>query len=210
MPHCAKPLLKRPVVHVPNGCLLAASPRFIYARNHLHLLLLLPRQVEHQCVRFRLCLRHRGGRFRRFARPRQKGPGSGAPRARAVMHKQLDARGPRVGKRVAVMRLDSAAHLHHGANSRSGPTRMSTGTVASHSTSMRITAANSAAHSTCQPTLTVATPRWRSSEISGEATTAFCTAMNWPPCRARSAAWLPVPAFDNSYPRAASANHIGV
>lgn len=108
------------------------------------------------------------------------------------------------------MRLDGAAHLHHGASSRSRPARISSGRVASHSASMRITAANSAAHWTCQPTVTVAAPGWRSSEISGEATTAFCTAMNWPPCRALSAAWLPVPAFDNSHPRAASANHIGV
>lgn len=48
---------------------------------------------------------------------RQKRLGSGArrtPCAKATVQMQLDARGPRVGTQVAVMRLDGAAHLYYG------------------------------------------------------------------------------------------------
>lgn len=42
------------------------------------------------------------------------------------MHQQFDARGPCVGKQLAVMRLGAAEHLNHPGQQPLGPARMST------------------------------------------------------------------------------------
>lgn len=175
--------------------LMALGPqRQLHPRDELHLRQPLPRQAQHQGVELRLRQRHRRGMGSHLSRPHEA-PGvqspRGTPHAEAVVHQQLDARGPCVGEQVAVVRLGAAEDLHdagqkpisagthvHGPGGK--PQRIDAGPRSNS----RIHVAQSADAEVGQVICIVVAPRRNSMRMSGGAAATACdgiaSAMNVP------------------------------
>ena len=100
-------------------------------------------------------------------------PTRGAPDAEAIMHQQFDAAGARVGKKVAVVRLRLAEHMHDAREQTLGTgahvhrlDRQPQGVDADHRSNSRIQAAHSTAAAAGQVTVIAIAPRRSSTWIS--------------------------------------------
>jgi hypothetical protein len=143
------------------------------ARNHPHLLKPLPGQSEHRSVELRLGQRHGGRADCVGAGPHEAAcieSARCAPHTKSIVHQQLDASGPGVGKQVPMMGLRGTKHQHDVGKQAIGACSHVYGQPqqvhADHRSSSRIQAAHSLVAALGQVMAMVVAPRRSSIRMS--------------------------------------------